>query len=483
MRRSERHLRHLDVILLGLGAIALSGCATLDPWRQMSRAPASPSSAYVGPGAPADEAETASSLLDELKHDSLTLAQCIWLALKRNPRTAGSWQTARAAAARAGQTRSAYFPAVGFVSGASRGDQAELDGKADTGPQNTFDALFGVRWLLFDGGGRDARARGADADLLAANFRHNTVLQDVALAVAEGYYDLLAAQRFRDLAVETVRQREYHVRIADARHKAGLVARSDVLRAETEKADADLALVQAENAVRLARGRLASAMGLRVSEPLEVADIPEDAHRQELEDVEALLDEAARSRPELQAALAQVEAQRAGVKEAEARFWPAVSLGADAGWAGRTFFPGQGQWGLGLDLDAALFTGFDRTYQSHRAKADLARAVADRRNVLGGVELEVWTAYWQTIESSQAIEAASRFVASAEESARVAEGEYKNGTGSILGLIDAQTARTAARTRLIRARLDWHTAMARFERAVGRTIAASEVIAKEKVKP
>jgi len=58
----------------------------------------------------------------------------------------------------------------------------------------------------------------------------------------------------------------------------------------------------------------------------------------------------------------------------------------------------------------------------------------------------------------------------------------KMALGPSLGLIDAQTARTAARTRLIQARLDWHT-VARFERAMGRTIAAPEVTVKDKVKP
>jgi outer membrane protein TolC len=413
----------------------------------------------------------------------LTLAQSIVLALENNPQTASSWQAARAAAARIGQAKSGYLPTVGFTSSAARGDPAELDAKADAGVQNTFDAVFGVRWLLFDGGGREARVQGAAAELLAANFRHNAVLQDVALGVEEGYYDLLAAQRLREVAIETVKQRDYHVQIAEARHRTGLVAKSDVLKAQTEKADADLGLVQAENTVHLAKGRLATAMGLRVSEPFEIADVPEANPGQELADIESLLDEAAMNRPELQVALAQIEVQRTGVKAAEARFWPALSFDTGVGWIGRTFFPSQGQWNVGVALDAPLFTGFDRTYQLHRAKADLARAVADRRGVLQGVELEVWTAYWQIIESSQAIEAASRFVASAEESARVAEGEYKNGTGSIIELIDAQTARTTARTRLIQARLGWHTAMARFERAVGRTIAASEVIAKEKMKP
>jgi outer membrane protein TolC len=102
----------------------------------------------------------------------------------------------------------------------------------------------------------------------------------------------------------------------------------------------------------------------------------------------------------------------------------------------------------------------------------LAKAVADRENLLRGVELEVWTAYSQVIEAGQAIQAAEKLVASAEESARVAEGEYKSGTGSIIGLIDAQTARTSARTSLIQARLDWYTALAQFERAVGRTLAS-----------
>ncbi|MFA4945050.1 MAG: TolC family protein [Lentisphaeria bacterium] len=462
-----------------ISLLTAAGCSNLDPWSEMHKAPIAPGK--VSSARPASQPATPRP--SGLAGQKLTLAQGIVLALENNPQTASSWQAARAAAARIGQAKSGYLPTVGLTSSAARGNPAELDAKTDEGIQNTFDAGFGVRWLLFDGGGRKARVQGAAAELLAANFRHNAVLQDVALGVEEDYYDLLAAQSLREVAIETVKQRDYHVQIAEARHRTGLVAKSDVLKAQTEKADADLGQVQAENALHLAKGRLASAMGLRVSEPFEIAGVPDDNPGEELADVESLLDEAARNRPELQVALAQIEVQRAGVKRAEARFWPALSLDTGVGWLGRTFFPGQGQWNIGAAVDAPLFTGFDRTYQLHLAKADLARAVADRRGVLQGVELEVWTAYWQIIESSQAIAAASRFVASAEESARVAEGEYKNGTGSIIELIDAQTAFSTARTRLIQARLGRHTALAQFERAVGRTLAATQVIDQKEVKP
>jgi len=472
-------LRTYKATIVFVGLLIGAGCSNLDPWSEMQNAPTAPGT--VSSVSPASEPAT--SRPSDLAGRKLTLAESIVLALENNPQTTSSWQAARAAAARVGQAKSEYLPTVGFTSSAARGNSTELVDKADAGVKNTFDAVFGVRYLLFDGGGRKASVQGAEAELLAANFQHNTVLQDVVLSVEESYYDLLVAQRLRDVAIETVKQRDYHLQIAEARHRTGLVAKSDVLKAQTEKADADLGLVQAENAVRLAKGQLASVMGFRVSEPFEIADVPDTDHRQELADIESLLDEAARNRPELQTALAQIDIRRAEVKAAESRFWPALSFDTSIGWLGRTFFPNQDQWNVGAALDVPLFTGFDRTYQLHRTKADLAKAIADQRGVLQGVELEVWTAYWQIIESSQAVEAASRFVASAEESARMAEGEYKNGTGSMIELIDAQTTRTAARTQLIQAGLDWYTAMARFERAVGRTMAASEVIIKEKLKP
>lgn len=60
--------------------------------------------------------------------------------------------------------------------------------------------------------------------------------------------------------------------------------------------------------------------------------------------------------------------------------------------------------------------------------------------------------------------------ASAGESARLAEGEYKNGIVSVVGLIDAQTAQTETERRLVQSRLDWYTAKARFERAVAPSV-------------
>ncbi len=474
----------LRLTILSLTSLALlTGCASVDPWGVFEHVPPSRSEPFGGEVAGADDEEASGGAAPNLSGRTLSLPECVHVALEHNPQTAAAWQAARAAAASVGRVRAEYLPAVGFGAGAERGDEAELDGKVDMGIQNRYQGVFGARWLLFDGGGREARVEGAEADLLAANFRHSAVLQDLVLSVEENYYNLLAARSFKEVATEAVRLREYQLELAQARHRVGVVAKSDVLKAETEKADADLALVRAQNAVHIAKGQLARTMGLNANAEFEVADVPEESYGHALEDVDVLLAEAARNRPELKTALAEVQAEHAAVRLAQSRYWPALGLDTSFGWLGRHLLPDQRQWSFGAVADLPLFTGFDRPYQVQGAEADLARAMADRQDALRGIELEVWTAYWQVIEASQAVEAARRLVASAEESARVAEGEYKNGTGAIVALIVAQTASTAARNGLIQSRLDWHRAMARFERAVGRSLAGMVALESEAERP
>jgi len=400
----------------------------------------------------------------------LSLAECIQTALQNNPATRSAWAAARSAAASVGQSKSGYLPSATLSAEGKRGDPVELDDTADAGARNTFDASISLSYLLYDPG-RSARASGAEAQLLAANFRHNAALQDVSLNVAESYYAFAAARSLQSLSRETLAQRDNHVALAGARYKSGQTAKSDVLKANTEKAEAEFGAVKADAAVSIARSQLAAAMGLRVSERLEIVDPPKTVSEQDIVVTESILDQLATTRPELRAALAQVQSQRAQVDATQAGYWPTISAGAEAGITSRDFPPDQDEWSVGVGISLPLFTGFDRGYKVRQAKADLDKTVADAETQLRGVELEVWTAYARVIEARQGMAAAARLVESAEESARVAEGEYKSGAGSIIGLIDAQTSRASARARLVQTRLDWYTARARLDRAIGRAVA------------
>ena len=459
------------VPVLSIGLALLNGCVNTDLNYPAADVPISPSALYLSRTPLPKPLNTDNQPLPTIAGHTLSLAQCIKTALVRNPETRESWQRALSSAAGVGQARSAYLPSAEFTAGANRGDAVLLDSDRNTGTVDTFTAGFSVRYLLFDGGARSAGLNGAETELLNVSFQHNVTLQNLALKVEETYYQLLAARELRRVAEQTIEQTQSHLDVARARYKNGLVARSDVLKVETEKADADLLLVRARSQVQVVRGQLASAMGIIPSTPFGVAELPPNSQQQELTDIRELMAEAAARRSGLRAALARVESARVQVEAGKARYWPQITLNTDYGYRDRTFVPERDEWSLGLGISWQVFDGLNREYTIHRAQSELERSMAEYEKLLHGVELEVWTAYSRLTEAGQAIEAAEALVASARESARVTEGQYRNGTTSIIEVTDTQTSRTTANVRLVQARLDWYTAMARLERAIGQTLA------------
>lgn len=454
---------------IGMLTTLLAGCQCCDPFGETAYAPYSPSAACPTESilvADVIPAETP----DEFEGRTLSLADCILIALERNPQTRIAWQASRSSAFQVGHERSSYLPQVDFTAAAVHSELLEDRKKAES-PRNALNALFGVRYLLLDGGLRNARVRSAEAELLAANFQHNTALQDVALAVELTYHQRLAADALVDVAEKNYRQGEYNLELARARQKSGVAAKFDVLTAETGLANADLALVRARNVQRIAQGRLAQALGLHVAQEFEIEERDHDVHREELADIAQLLEEATQARPELQAALAGITARGADADAVRAEYFPQASATADYGWRDERFLPSGDEWTLGLALEFPLFTGFSRSYRQAQAWSEYEAAAAQYENALRGVELEVWTAYSRLIEAGEAIEAAEKLVTSADESLRVATGRYQAGAGNIIELVAAQTAQTDAHTQHVRAVLNWYTAMASLQRTIGRTLA------------
>lgn len=496
MNKAILYAAAVTLVSCAIGGCAHVGVNTADPLGSMSQVPASSSSPYValdpslsmledtgkGEGPLRQrQIEAPGGVPSEFKGRILHLPDCVRIALKSNPQTQSTWQAVRSAGAHVGEEKSAYLPSADFSATVARQKQVTSQNLQSDQPAEASedsDVAFKLSYVLFDGGQRSARVSGAQADLQALGFQHNAALQEVALRVEQAYFTLLATRWSQQVAEETVGKAEYHVRLSQARFDNGLVARSDVLKAETEKADANLSLVSARNSVRIAHGTLASAMGLRVSTSAEVADITESSYPREAEEMERLLDEATRNRPELLAAVAKVKSREAAIQEAKSQYWPKLTANAGYGWVDDSYFPNKDQWSVGLMVSFPLFTGFKRGYQVERAGSDAERVRADYINQLRGVELDVWTAYSRLIEAGESIEAARSFVASAEESARLAEGEYKAGTGNIIALIDAQTALTSARNRLVQSRFVWHTSRAQFEKAVGRSLAANILVSR-----
>ena len=61
----------------------------------------------------------------EFEGRTLRLAECILIALERNPKTRISWQASRSAAFQVGQERAAWLPTLDFTAAMDRSDTIE----------------------------------------------------------------------------------------------------------------------------------------------------------------------------------------------------------------------------------------------------------------------------------------------------------------------------------------------------------------------
>jgi outer membrane protein TolC len=454
---------------LAAGAAALllaSGCF-LAPSRFIAgRSPASPERPVeLPPPPPAAPPERA-----PMPAQPRSLGDLLDLALSRDPSTRAAWHEARAAAAQAGSRRGAYLPALDLSGTAERSQIPASASRTET-RQTTFGVGASLSWLLLDLGQRSASVREGDQLALAASLGHRAAVADLVLRVEEAYYLYLAARALVVAQRTNVEQTEANLAAAENRRRSGVATIADVLQARTAASQARLTLQSFEGATLALRGQLATQVGLEPTVEIDVGELPARVEVQSAAPrVEALLVDASEQNPDL--ARARAVADAAGARaDAAARAW-LPRLGARAS-VGQFWYeaphadPGLG-WSGGLVLEWPIFQGFSALYDARAAResAEAARARVDATTQ--GVMLDVWTTYQSLRTAVLRVETSRDLVESAGASADVAAARYKEGVGSILDVLNAQTALALARAEEVRARADWFLSLARLARATGR---------------
>ena len=405
---------------------------------------------------------------------ALSLWDIVDRALCNNPQTRIAWANAKVSAAQVGVARSAYLPSLSASAGDSRnrsdgGTRVGTDLLSGTTVYNAQSANLSAGYLLYDFGARDANLDNALQTLAAANFTQDATLQKVFLSALQAYYQLFAARAAVDAAAEAERSSLESLKAATARYDAGTATPADKLQAQTAYSQAKLNRIQAEGNAKNAEGALANAMGMDANRPLNyiapTLKAPDEAFDRNLDQ---LISDARRRRPDLAAAEAQLKAAQANVQAARAAGMPTVSLSADANYTGSSVSDPFRSQSIGISLSIPIFTGFNTTYQIRAAQAKVDSQAAQRDSLSLQVALDVWQAYQNLSTGIQAVRSSSDLVASAAESERVALGRYKAGAGTIIDLVTAQSALASARQQNIQALYSLSIFKATLAQALGR---------------
>lgn len=327
------------------------------------------------------------------------------------------------------------------------GDLGGAAGIGDPGVTSSWSTGISGSLSLYDGGRRWARLQGRIAGAQGAAARVEEIERDLALSVARAfvlYHKSLETARAQNLSVETLTT---HLRITEARQAAGAARASDVLAVRVRLAETREAAIVARNSAERALASLRLLLGLELTQPLEL--LPGAPDPEALAPLEEQVERARRHRFEVAEAEAGVAAARSRWREALATYHPDLTVFGSFGFEDRDPFAFKyGNWAVGASLLYSLTDLIHAPYRVREATAAYEAALAARRKAELSVELEVKMARLDSEEAAARQEAAREAASLAEESLRLVEAEFQQGTATITRLLEAELALTQARTRL-----------------------------------
>ena len=402
-----------------------------------------------------------------LKSDSLTLQECINIALQKNPQIKIAEGNYEFNSSSLTETRSSLYPQLSFQSGLTRNGGTSFIGPiVREGYYNNFFYGIQANQLIFDFGKSYTRVS-ASADLkYAAEQDLISTKQNLILSTETSFFNFLQANRINEVSQEVLKQTQEHLKQAEAFYKVGRVAKYDVLVAQTDVADAKVNLISSENNIRISKLQLENILNQKIPENVKLKDNLEV--NQDSIGLESAIETSLQNRPEVISSKYRVDANKELVNSAWLANLPLIN--ATAGYNWRTYaidVPFQNSWNVGLTLSIPLFQGFALDAGIDQAKANLKSVQGSDEALVQAVKLDVQQQFSSLEEAKERIEATQSLVLQAEETLKLAEGRYNQGVGSAVEITDARVSVYNARTSYIQSLYDYQVAYVRLKRAMG----------------
>jgi outer membrane protein len=349
-------------------------------------------------------------------------------------------------------------------------------------------------------------------------------------AVRQQYLLALQAEAQVQIAQLQVTRNEEFLRLAQARYQVGQATMLDVRQAEVAKGQADVALLQARQAVIVEKLRLFQQLGVPAPEDPSLVTLPDTFPVTEPAwSLSELLRAADQENPDVAVLEARAAAARSNEKAAKAQWLP--SLNFSAGWSGYTreytnteypvslareardgeiaqcdlinsdlLNPGltpypcpspfsdadmdqiiadndafpfgftSQPFSARVSLSLPIFTQFGREARIAQAAQQADDAVEQVEDQRLQVRTNVSQAYYGLVAAHQAIGIQETNRVAAQEQLRLATERYRVGSGTFFELLDAQVAAQRAEADYINAIYAYHRAIASLEAAVGRPL-------------
>ena len=409
------------------------------------------------------------------KIPTLSLDDCIKMALENNPTIMSSIANSKIYKTKIGQAWSNFFPQIGVGIGYTRNKFLPLFFKPAVSKYNSYTMpSIDAQWTIFDFGKTKAQVDIAKKTHQATEEDLQETVNTTIYNVKNAFYTLLYTLQQEQVWQSSVEQYEISLEQAKAYYEIGTKPKIDVYTAEYNLSNAKLGQIKAKNEIQLAYAELNNAMGLPEYANYELEEIL--SLKKYNVKLDKLLEEAMEVRPGLLAAKKKAEASKYLIKASKRAFLPDLKLTGSFSQGGLTANSGEYGYAFGGNLAYPLTNFALLKKQTDEAKATADKDIADYEVTRQKVYLDVKQAYIQLKNAKENVPVAKNALTQAQEQFNLARGRYKVGMGDVIELKDAETTYRNAQLNYYKALLDYNISAANLERVVGTPIQAEEEV-------
>ena len=324
---------------------------------------------------------------------------------------------------------------------------------------------------LFTGGFNLATYRSAKIGVDLSKETLETAKRDLVLQVRVGYFSILRAEKFLDVAQQQVKQFEAQLEVTKAFFEVGIVPKNDVLLAEVNLANARQSLVKAANDVATAKASFNILLRREVNTSLEVVDIL--VYKAFPLSYEQSIEEALRLRPEVKTAQLNIDQAKEGVKIARSGYFPTINLLGNYNRYSDELDLSRGvnfsdRWSIQALATFTLWNWGNTAFKVGENKVKVTQAQGSKNQLIDSIALEVKQDYLNMLVAEKNLGVAEKAIEQAEENLRMNEERYKYQVATQTDVVNAVTLLAQARVNYYGALSDFNIAKAQLERAMGR---------------
>lgn len=303
-------------------------------------------------------------------------------------------------------------------------------------------------------------------DLAAATAELEKAKDDIRVAVAQAYAQILYDEELLAVAVQQAGHDEELLAQVEARRDAGKASDAEVAAQKATLAQSRLSRTQAEGNLVLSKLELTQLLELSSPDGFEIVRPDVDGlEMQLLMSPEEVYEAAVQTKPAIRSASIRLDAAKVSVERAKGGYLPTLSL---SGGIGTNYYttsnvqsPSFGEQlrnnfsqYVGLSMNIPIFSRFSTRNAVRTAKLDLTNSELQLESTRKSLYKEIQQAYYSAV-ASQAKYGSSR--ESSESAARhyeLTEEKYLNGKASIADYNDAKNTWLKAESEHLKSRYE-----------------------------